>query len=50
MQNIPFRFLGIPVGINPRRRATCLPILDSIKRTKLLEWSSSIYRRSSYTN
>ncbi|GAU35252.1 hypothetical protein TSUD_323890 [Trifolium subterraneum] len=32
VDSIPFRFLGIPVGANLRRRATWLPIIDSMKR------------------
>jgi hypothetical protein len=35
--SIPFRFLGIPVGANPRRCATWSPILNSIK-SKLSSW------------
>jgi hypothetical protein len=35
---IPFRFLGIPVGANPRRRATWSLILDSIKKS-LSAWN-----------
>ncbi|KAK2409977.1 hypothetical protein QL285_045372 [Trifolium repens] len=32
VDSIPFRFLGIPVGANPRRSATWSPILESIKK------------------
>ncbi|CAJ2637312.1 unnamed protein product [Trifolium pratense] len=32
VDSIPFRFLGIPVGANPRRKATWLPIIDSMKK------------------
>ncbi|GAU32181.1 hypothetical protein TSUD_68520 [Trifolium subterraneum] len=32
VESIPFRFLGIPVGSNPRRRATWLPIVESMKK------------------
>ncbi|GAU23839.1 hypothetical protein TSUD_380010 [Trifolium subterraneum] len=32
VESIPFRFLGIPVGANPRRKATWSPILDSMKK------------------
>jgi hypothetical protein len=37
IDSIPFRFLGIPVGANPRRCATWSPILNSIK-SKLSSW------------
>jgi hypothetical protein len=38
VDSIPFRFLGIPVGANPRRRTTWTPILDSMKK-KLSAWN-----------
>jgi hypothetical protein len=38
VDSIPFKFLGIPVGANPRRKATWTPILDSIKR-RLSAWN-----------
>ncbi|GAU18465.1 hypothetical protein TSUD_366480 [Trifolium subterraneum] len=38
VESIPFRFLGIPVGSNPRRRATWSPIVDSMKR-RLCAWN-----------
>ncbi|PNY01857.1 cysteine-rich receptor-like protein kinase, partial [Trifolium pratense] len=38
VETIPFRFLGIPVGANPRRRATWLPIFDSMKK-RLNAWN-----------
>jgi hypothetical protein len=39
VDSIPFRFLGLPVGGNPRLRATWLPILDAMK-SKLGVWKS----------
>ncbi|CAJ2658171.1 unnamed protein product [Trifolium pratense] len=39
VDSIPFRFLGIPVGANPRRKATWLPIIDSMKK-RLGVWNS----------
>jgi hypothetical protein len=33
VESIPFRFLGIPVGANPKRRAAWLPIIESMKKT-----------------
>jgi hypothetical protein len=36
---IPFKFLGIPVGANPRRRATWKPIVESMEK-RLTTWSS----------
>ncbi|GAU44838.1 hypothetical protein TSUD_280390 [Trifolium subterraneum] len=38
VEEIPFCFLGIPVGVNPRRRATWTPILDSMRK-KLSSWN-----------
>jgi hypothetical protein len=38
VESIPFRFLGIPVGANPRRRTTWTPVLDSMKK-KLSAWN-----------
>jgi hypothetical protein len=38
IDSIPFRFLGIPVGANPRRRSTWLPILDSMNK-RLSTWN-----------
>ena len=32
VESIPFRFLGIPVGANPRRRSTWVPIIESMKK------------------
>jgi hypothetical protein len=37
VESIPFRFLGIPVGANPRRRATWIPIIESM-RNRLNTW------------
>lgn len=28
---IPFKFLGLPVGANPRRRTTWKPVLDLVR-------------------
>jgi hypothetical protein len=36
VESIPFRFLGIPVGANPRRRATWISVLDSMKKNFVL--------------
>jgi hypothetical protein len=36
--SIPFRFLGIPVGANPQRKATWSPIVD-IVRKRLSVWN-----------
>jgi hypothetical protein len=38
VDSIPFRFLGIPVGANPRRKATWCPILESMKK-RLCSWN-----------
>ncbi|MCH80186.1 LINE-1 reverse transcriptase like, partial [Trifolium medium] len=38
VDSIPFRFLGIPVGANPRRKATWLPIIDKMKK-RLSSWN-----------
>jgi hypothetical protein len=38
VDSIPFRFLGIPVGANPRRKATWSPILE-IMRKRLSIWN-----------
>jgi hypothetical protein len=38
VDSIPFKFLGIPVGANPRRKATWSTILDSMKR-RLSSWN-----------
>ncbi|PNY11621.1 cysteine-rich receptor-like protein kinase, partial [Trifolium pratense] len=35
---IPFKFLGIPVGANPRRKATWTPIVDSMTK-RLSRWN-----------
>jgi hypothetical protein len=46
VESIPFQCLGIPVDANPRRRATWIPILDSMKKKIVwLEWLSLVYRR-----
>ncbi|KAL5133661.1 hypothetical protein HKD37_03G006955 [Glycine soja] len=37
MTLIPFKFLGVPVGANPRRRSTWKPMVDSM-RAKLSCW------------
>ncbi|CAJ2637732.1 unnamed protein product [Trifolium pratense] len=36
--SIPFKFLGIPVGANPRRQDTWQPIVDSMTK-RLSSWS-----------
>jgi hypothetical protein len=36
---IPFKFLGIPVGANPRRRETWKPVVESMSK-RLNTWSS----------
>jgi hypothetical protein len=36
---IPFKFFGIPVGANPRRRATWKPIVEIMEK-RLSTWSS----------
>lgn len=38
VESIPFRFLGIPVGANPKRRSTWLPIIESMKN-RLNTWN-----------
>jgi hypothetical protein len=38
VDSIPFRFLGIPVGANPRRKATWYPVLESMKN-RLSAWN-----------
>lgn len=30
--SVPFNFLGIPMGANPRRKATWNPILDKMRK------------------
>lgn len=37
MSSIPFKFLGLPVGANPRRRSTWLPILGMLRK-RLSSW------------
>lgn len=39
--SISFKFLGVPVGTNPRRCLTWKPVLESIKR-KLSTWKARI--------
>lgn len=49
--SLPFRFLGIPIGANPRRRSTCQSkkkYLEACerydaKKTFVIEWSSLVY-------
>jgi hypothetical protein len=41
VESIPFRFLGIPVGADPRRRATWIPIIESMKK-RLSIWNGRI--------
>jgi hypothetical protein len=36
---VPFKFLGIPVGANPRRRNTWQPVIDAMSK-RLNSWSS----------
>jgi hypothetical protein len=38
-ESIPFKFLGIPVGANPRRRATWKPIVENMEK-RLTNWRS----------
>jgi hypothetical protein len=38
-ESIPFKFLGIPVGENPRRQATWKPVVETMK-SRLSSWSS----------
>ncbi|CAJ2656345.1 unnamed protein product [Trifolium pratense] len=38
VESIPFRFLGIPVGANPRRKVTWNPIVEAMKK-RLNTWS-----------
>lgn len=35
--DIPFKFLGIPVGENPRRASTWKPVIDKFK-SRLTRW------------
>lgn len=37
VEYIPFMFLGIPVGLNPRWCATWRPLIDNMKK-KLSSW------------
>ncbi|PNX82415.1 cysteine-rich receptor-like protein kinase, partial [Trifolium pratense] len=39
VESIPFKFLGLPVGANPRRQATWKPIVESAAK-KLSCWNS----------
>ncbi|CAJ2670830.1 unnamed protein product [Trifolium pratense] len=41
VETIPFRFLGIPVGANPRRRATWNPIIQSMEK-RLCGWNGRL--------
>lgn len=36
-QILPLKYLGLPLGANPRRRRTCQPALDKCKQ-KLVSW------------
>ncbi|GAU51623.1 hypothetical protein TSUD_414500 [Trifolium subterraneum] len=38
VDSIPFKFLGIPVGANPRRQETWQPIIDSLTK-RLSSWT-----------
>ncbi|CAJ2628008.1 unnamed protein product [Trifolium pratense] len=38
VESIPFRFLGIPVGANPRRKITWNPIVDNMRK-RLSSWN-----------
>lgn len=38
---IPFKYLGLPVGANPRRCDTWKPVIDSVKK-KLKSWSPNL--------
>lgn len=38
-RSIPFKFLGIPVGANPRRMSTRKPVVDMMRK-RLSSWSS----------
>ncbi|CAL0303504.1 unnamed protein product [Lupinus luteus] len=40
--SIPFKFLGIPVGANPRRSSMWNPIIDSFKK-KLSFWQQKLF-------
>jgi hypothetical protein len=37
--NLPFRYLGLPVGANPRLYSTWAPMVDGIKR-RLMSWGN----------
>ncbi|XP_019429814.1 PREDICTED: uncharacterized protein LOC109337317, partial [Lupinus angustifolius] len=39
--SIPFKFLGIPVGANPKRLSTWSPVIDTFKRT-LSRWQQKL--------
>jgi hypothetical protein len=41
VESIPFQCLGIPMDANPRRRATWIPILDSMKK-RLCGWNGCL--------
>jgi hypothetical protein len=36
---VPFKFLGIPVGANPRRRDTWSPVVEAMTK-RLTSWNS----------
>jgi hypothetical protein len=40
-EEVPFKFLGIPVGANPRRQATWKPVVDAMTK-RLNSWSSRL--------
>lgn len=36
---IPFKFMGIPVGITPRKRRAQVLVIDNVRKTVVMEWS-----------
>ena len=44
--SLPVKYLGIPLGANPRREDTCDPIIDKIKK-RLNGWKSKLLSKAS---
>lgn len=40
-QKLPLMYLGIPLGVNPRRKSTWQPVIDKVRR-KLSLWKRKL--------
>lgn len=40
-KKLPFNFLGLPLGANPKRKSTWLPVVDKVKK-KLSSWKRKL--------